>query len=46
MGKKSSAVAHTISVGAVSLRSSKHDPKIRVQISDLVTGVLDVFLLR
>jgi hypothetical protein len=25
---------------------SKHDPKIRAQISDLVAGVLDVFLVR
>jgi hypothetical protein len=25
---------------------SKHDPKIRADISDLVAGVLDVFLVR
>jgi hypothetical protein len=25
---------------------SRHDPKIRAQVSDLVTGVLDVFLVR
>jgi hypothetical protein len=25
---------------------SKHDPKIRAEVSDLVTGVLDAFLVR
>ena len=28
------------------LARSRHDPKIRTQISDLVAGVLDVFLVR
>jgi hypothetical protein len=28
------------------LARSKHDPKVRAQISDMVTGVFDVFLVR